>query len=829
MNVRPHAALFLICSLFVAAGLLRLNDLSLYTPDCTRYVIWGNALAHGHGLVDATMPDADRFVVHAPLYTVLIAPVEVLFPGSLVAVKIWTLLWGVAALILFHLWLRRLVGYHGALAGLIILASNPFILLYSSEALTEVPFIVFTLAAFLLVERILDPGEHTSRSSVILLAVIVASAALLREAGIAIVASAVVYFLFKRRPGIVVLTVLASVVLLGGWYVRNQIIVGPPHGSPSGNLAFTFQHFVTPSQSPLVTELLLRMWLQLKEYAVSVSGMLLYPYFADQRMGLVLEPSPLFLWLRSAFLVLKYPLMVSVPLLMIAGVFSDLRKSPTAALRILFAAVYAAVILVYPIHDVRFLVPFLPVMIYYIVRGGQTVIERLPRKDPRVRTSYVVAITLLFMLPNLETDRLILATNMMYQRSPVGFYEKAVALPDYPSIFTQPWTRIGAWIERNTPEHAVIASPSKELALVVGTRKVLELDPGVTLPLFEMLLRDHNVTYILGPMRWGDVKVYEYYMQESNRFWFEEVYHVANLYLFKVHSRFAEHQQLPETHGPVADTSSASGLLRVGRKQISEGRYDGAIHSLERAHGLAPLQPEIIYHLVACYALQGDSANAVSYFHELLTLPQTGSYLDLAQNHLQLMMGMKRAVSRQAVESRDVEVSNIAQSYWNLHYREQALSAAEGLLKGKSNYYFGLLWGFHFSYQSGETALARQFIGRLEEVDSTNPVLHAFRHVLAIDDSLTRAGTPRERSLLHLSKAGIYSQVELREEAIDEAERAIGEDSKDVRALLYLAGLFEQKNRPRRSIAVYEQVLLLEPENILAKSKIDALTKKLPT
>src|SRR6267154_1765915 len=92
-NLKNHAGLIFICLLFIAAGILRLNDLSLYTPDSTRYVIWGSTLAEGKGFIDVTQPDQDRFVVHAPLYAVLIAPVEIFFPLSVIAVKLWTLLW----------------------------------------------------------------------------------------------------------------------------------------------------------------------------------------------------------------------------------------------------------------------------------------------------------------------------------------------------------------------------------------------------------------------------------------------------------------------------------------------------------------------------------------------------------------------------------------------------------------------------------------------------------------------------------------------------------------------------------------------------------------
>ena len=72
--LREHRWIILLSLVFLALGVLRLNDLSLYT-DSTRYVIWGTSFAHARGFVDKTQPDPERYVVNAPLYSVLIAPV----------------------------------------------------------------------------------------------------------------------------------------------------------------------------------------------------------------------------------------------------------------------------------------------------------------------------------------------------------------------------------------------------------------------------------------------------------------------------------------------------------------------------------------------------------------------------------------------------------------------------------------------------------------------------------------------------------------------------------------------------------------------------------
>src|SRR5258707_15230521 len=97
MTVTQRVALAVICVFFLVAGMLRMNELSLYTPDSSRYLIWGNSLAHGQGIIDYTLPQPDRFVVHMPLYAFVLAPLEIFFPSSFVAAKLWTLVWGLVS------------------------------------------------------------------------------------------------------------------------------------------------------------------------------------------------------------------------------------------------------------------------------------------------------------------------------------------------------------------------------------------------------------------------------------------------------------------------------------------------------------------------------------------------------------------------------------------------------------------------------------------------------------------------------------------------------------------------------------------------------------
>src|ERR1043166_1558401 len=152
IRMKRYAGLIFICAVFLSVGILRINDLTLYTPDSIRYLVWGNSIAHGGGFVDDTQPDPDRYVVHAPLVSLILAPVEAILPLSVQASKVWILLFGVLSLIMLYRWFELLWGKTTALIGSIVVAFNPLTLIYSTEILSEIPFVACICSIFFLSE-----------------------------------------------------------------------------------------------------------------------------------------------------------------------------------------------------------------------------------------------------------------------------------------------------------------------------------------------------------------------------------------------------------------------------------------------------------------------------------------------------------------------------------------------------------------------------------------------------------------------------------------------------------------------------------------------------
>ena len=826
-SITARPVLFLLCALFFSLGILRLNTLSLYNPDSTRYLIWGNSIAHGRGYVDNTQTDADRYVIHAPLYAFLIAPAEIFSPLSTVAAKIETLIWGIGMVILFFLWLEKMFGKIQALAGTILLICNPLLLIYSTEVLSEVPFVAAGLLVFYLYEKLSEMGATKKGKVFFFILLCLPSIALLREVGIALVGAAVIFHFVRRQPRSALAITGVSLLILGVWYVRNQIIVTPTPGSQTGNLSLITEHFVSSGNDPIYKEFLFRIWLQARAYIFQLGGMLLYPQYATQQVSLVLDNSALFTTLESMFNVGQYFVIVILVPLLGFGLYEDLQKSRTALLRLLFVGFYLLGIFLYPIHDLRFIFPLLPLGIFYILRSIHRIFLK-ESAEPGVRKQRIlIVVAIVIMAPNILGIQQLLETNLDYLKSPIAFHLKISRLRDYPPMFAQPWSMLGAWIRAHTPEEVVIASPAKEIATMVGRRKILEMDPGITLPEFEKVLRDNQIKYLIAPVRWGDFRVYEFMMNESKRFWFEPVYVVAKLQVMKIHSRFLDTLQPDEAMISTVDTLTPGGFLRMGRMQIMAGDYGNAIRSLSGALQLSPLQPEIIFQDAVANAFGGDTATALARFQRLLTLPQAGSFLYATRLHLHALELLAEARMSKSGESAEVESFEAASVYWTLGYPHRAGELMDSCYREGSHHFVGLLWGFHFAHQRGDTSTMAGYLGRLREIDATNIIVKTFDKLIAFDDSLKHPVVSTAKVRMYLGKARLYRQIELFEEAIDEAERSLHEDKHNLAAMNFLAEEFCRRKSLRAALNYYDELSRLLPDDSTISVKADSLRLQL--
>ncbi|HLF19930.1 MAG TPA: hypothetical protein VI704_03995 [Bacteroidota bacterium] len=806
-----HKGLLFICGFFLLLGILRLNDLSLYT-DSTRYVIWGTSFAQLKGFVDDTQPEPDRYVVNAPFYAVLLSPPMVVFPMSMYAAKTWTLLWGVCALVLFHIWLLRMVGTVPALFGTLVLAVNPLMLVISTEALSEASFLAFAFFIFILFDRIAESSDPP-QSLIVPFLVCVSLIAVLREVAITLLGALFVALIIRKKAKYAFLMLSCAAGMYAVWMLRNLVWVGETPSAQSSNVNFIFQHALTSPDAPLHEEFLARIRSNVNGFGIQLAGMLFYPFPPN----LIVEPGGLFRTLANNLVWGKYLIAgLGIPLV-VFGIVLDFRKSQTALVRFLFLLFYFMVILTYPIHDIRFLLPALPFMIVYATRSVVWLMHQIGSVGDRTLSRIGFGVLVAVMVPDLACDYEIIRTNLSYRSSASLFYEHIKKTNPEKTYFNVSWGEVGSWMKENTPENAVTASSSKEPATFVGNRKILEINNGVPLPLFEFMIRDHDAEYVLANGLWSDFTSYEFHMRESHRFWFEPVSTIGNLHVFKVRSRLRYRGNIPQRSFEY-DTVSPTGWLRKGRLELITENYRGAIYSLGRAAELQPNQPEPAFQLFLAHAFVGDSSTAIRQIQKMFTIARSTPYIWAAQIHLSAMNQANQSKTTQSVAQKSVQLFDVAQLYWKLGYRKQGYRIMREVVKIDPTYFVGLLWAWHYGIQSGDTLNAITYLRTLSGIDRSNAVVKSFKAMSSFSDTLRRASKPAERSRLRLLIAQEYEKMELPEDAIDETERSLVEDARNTTAWSYLGELFSKKKKPRAATKAFEHVLALDPGNVQAKT-----------
>ncbi|MCU0411546.1 MAG: glycosyltransferase family 39 protein [Bacteroidetes bacterium] len=735
----------------------------------------------------------------------VLAPSLVLFPLSLSAAKIWTLLWGVLALFLFHQWLRRTFSASTALAGTMLLAFNPMTLVLSTEVLSEAPFLCVLMWAFILLDRITE--DPSDKRSLVILVALLSVVMLLREVAVMLVIAVSLLFFIRREPGRAALVIGGAAALYGVWLFRNLVLVGTPLTSQSTNLRFVFEHVVTPPDAPLAMEMLTRLWLNIQGFGSQLGGMLFY----SVPTTLVTLPSDFFRTVVNLVGDVRFIVMALVTPLMVGGVILDVRTAPAGPARLLFLLGYLGIVLTYPIHDVRFLLPLLPLMIYTAFLSIRWLMLRpfLHRLRAHARFAPVTAAVLLF--PNYVCIAEILATNVAYRSDPGAFHDRTHTRDMFRTYFSEPWGLLGAWIQAHVPDDAVIACSAKEIVPFIAPRKVLEINAGVPLPIFERMLRENGAEYLVAVGIWENITSYEFAMAESRRFRFEPIHSVANLHVFRIHSRWLTPQADRLGWTFQFDTTTAAGLLRKGRWDMLHHRYALADSAFQRAEAFMPQQPLILFQRLLLNTFREDSAQAVQVLGRMFSTARATTYLWAARQHIDAMNAARFGRRIRVPQQRAMQLYDVARLYWDLGYSYQSYALLQDIVRTDSTFFTGLLWTWHYGIQLGDSTGAARRLGTLERMDASNPVVASFRRITREATRLKTVTDPRERRDIRFAIAREYEAIELPEEALDEMERAISENPADAESWSAYAALLDRLGKTRAAAHVRKHASVSGP------------------
>ena len=828
--------LWLICLAFIVIGVLSLNDTMLYTPDCPRYLIWAKSLSAFEGYKDISSPDPSRYVVHAPLYPLLLAPLAWFFSNILLPAKVLTIFFGVALIVLFYVWTAQRTSKFAGLLGAFFLALNPLTILFSNHVLSDIPFTAFVVLFFMLAEKMTDrPDEE---KWVWFFVVVLTMGIFLREVGLTLLLGAMAYLTLTRQFRRLLLVFTIPMLFYLIWHFRNEVYVAGIENPAMRNMKIFLGHAFTGDEQSLYQEFMTRLRINLAVYATLAKGLILFPQFLVRLFTVVIPTDPMMAGMARILTYLQYPLVLLQYGIFGWGVIIKWKDMKTTLLVMVFSLIYMLMVLLYPVNDLRFLVPLMVLILYYGVIGGYDVAMRLSGSEKRNRLlkGLLLVCCMALAVPNSIWIFNYVANNHEYLGKvgdPVKPYITEVRTPE---VFVRPASLVGTWIADHSSPSTTVLARWKELTFWLKGRKILDTDPLLSLTLFEGILRDYNIGYVVALVTDPGIREFEFQMMQTKKFAFTSVYRAGSLEVFQVDHVYRRNQLVRTIDViPMAQPSdstlvreaNARALFRIGVRALDAGREEEALNAftilleLSRGSGYMALFRGI------ALEFGGKYQEALSLFDQFRYQPQAGPFIKHAWYHETLINDLMKAATDTSAYQNAMAYHRVSANYWDLGFRRWAIHTIDLCNRADSTFSPSLIFGMYYSLQLGDTVRAKQYFARTQKVDPTHIMIRPLRGIFSLMDSVKWAKTSDVRRGYELRIAKAFAALGLRELSIDMSLAILEEDPNNVGALENLAQAYDVKDRRWPAMQVLQRLLVLKPQDKLVRDQLDDLMSRM--
>ena len=400
-------------------------NLSL-TGDNAQFINLGRSLAEGHGLSETIEGEPIPHTKYPFGFPLLLAITHILFPGNLIALKSLVVLLYAISIPLTYLLIRRFASPPMALGVSALCLASPLLLDYSHQVMSEIPFLLFSLIALLLLHR----AQNANTLSALALAIVAIIAAYyIRSAGIILIGTGIIFFALHKKWKEAGLIAICCFLLALPHQIRNASLGGTPYIEQLLSI-----NPYRPEEGMLTfTALIERILANLDLYGLLVIPYILLPFSIDISAfaGVGLFFSALILYALIVGLIKRHLLIVYLTCYL--------------GLCILWPQVWS---------DTRFLVPAIPILFYAILTSMDELLRLLARALKKTASR---AGTVLFFLFLLGSN--IYETNYLAER--IGWLP-----PNWDTYFAA-----AEWIKDNTDPDVKIACRKPYLMNAITNRK----------------------------------------------------------------------------------------------------------------------------------------------------------------------------------------------------------------------------------------------------------------------------------------------------------------------------------------------------------------------
>jgi tetratricopeptide (TPR) repeat protein len=425
--------------LFVAVGVGRLDQVCGLEPDCADYVLMARTLATTGEYRAAYDPTGVPFAWRPPGLPLLLIPAARLRPYDVAAAKAVVLACGAILLGLFWCSARRSAGPAGALAAFALMATSPYTLLWSTEVLSEVPFVASLLAIILLVG---GRGANESRARWIGVSALLGLLPLLRAVGLAMWLACWLWAVRSRRRRALIPLALAALVPYTLWAWRNA------QSGQSNYVSFLRQQLAG--------------WTLRENLAQSVRATLLdYGYLVGMLVPGGSPGRPTYA-LSTRFPALlpmaAWPLVVvvAVALLALCGLGLWVRRRDGGSLVVLFILLYLPGVALWPSRHERLLWPLVPLLLTFLPAGLRRLVDHLEGRSPSAAAGFLAlggAAWAALVGWQLYLCAGMTWTSLECRRDPDRLSYRS------PPLYFADWQSAGRWLRANTrPDERVVTA-----------------------------------------------------------------------------------------------------------------------------------------------------------------------------------------------------------------------------------------------------------------------------------------------------------------------------------------------------------------------------------
>jgi hypothetical protein len=434
-----------------AMYLISLTNYLSVDGDNAVYITLAKSLATGHGYTDIQGPTPRLEAQYPFLFPLLLAPIVYFWgAGAVMIMQILVGLFALAGLTWSFFLFRHWLGSAPlALAATTAAGSSELFWQFSHKVLTEIPYLFFTVAACWFASVYAKEDSPWTKAGVF--ATLAASAAFLtRTIGLSVCVALPIYLLIaaplprsRKEWETRVKKVLVSGALLtaigGVWTLRSRFAYSGEGHNYIGQFLLK-QAYVPEAGQVSSTELWSRMGENLS-------------YYADQFQRMLLGTGWDGVHIMGA---------ISHPLLAVTlggFVYSLIARRTLAEPYLIF---YVLIVLLWPWKDVRFAVPVLPFLFYYLAQAVGVVVG-LPWRSQVIGSRLLAAA---IMIPLVARPSLTTLHTALIDRHP-GYHYEASLLGEWPAY--SDWRDFHAaavWLKANAPAGSTIINRSPNLLYI---------------------------------------------------------------------------------------------------------------------------------------------------------------------------------------------------------------------------------------------------------------------------------------------------------------------------------------------------------------------------